>query len=89
MNAGGLNPHGAREAVARAFREKGFKAKIAVVTGDSISERIDELQASGEPLANMDTGADIASGARQARVRQRVSRRGADRRSARRKAPTS
>ena len=24
MNAGGLNPHGAREAVARAFREKGF-----------------------------------------------------------------
>ena len=48
MNAGGLNPHGAREAVARAFQEKGFKAKIAVVTGDSISERIDELQASGE-----------------------------------------
>jgi hypothetical protein len=61
LNAGGLNPHGAREAVARAFREKGFKAKIAVVTGDSISERIDQLQASGEPLANMDTGADIAS----------------------------
>src|SRR5215213_6194856 len=26
MNAGGLNPHGAREAVARAFRDKGFKA---------------------------------------------------------------
>ncbi len=45
MNAGGLNPHGAREAVARAFKEKGFKAKIAVVTGDSISDRIDELQA--------------------------------------------
>src|ERR1051325_5388967 len=59
MNAGGLNPHGAREAVARAFKEKGFKAKIAVVTGDSISDRIDELQAGGEALANMDTGADI------------------------------
>ena len=40
MNAGGLNPHGAREAVARAFKEKGYKAKIAVVTGDSISDRI-------------------------------------------------
>src|SRR3954463_12087142 len=61
MNAGGLNPHGAREAVARAFKEKGFAAKIAVVTGDSISERIDELQADGETLAHMDTGADIGS----------------------------
>ena len=59
MNAGGLNPHGAREAIARAFKEKGFKAKIAVVTGDSISDRIDELQAGGETLRHMDTGADI------------------------------
>src|ERR1043166_1134860 len=61
MNAGGLNPHGAREAVAGAFKEKGFKARIAVVTGDSISDRIDELQASGETLANMDTGAAIGA----------------------------
>src|SRR4029078_2338676 len=45
MNAGGVNPHGARGGAGRAFREKGYKAKIAVVTGDSISERIDELQA--------------------------------------------
>src|SRR6476646_8781061 len=52
-----LWPHGARDAVARAFREKGYKAKIAVVTGDSISERIDELQAGGETLAHLDTGA--------------------------------
>ena len=59
MNAGGLNPGGAREAIARAFKEKSYKAKIAVVTGDSISDRIDELQAAGEPLANMDTGAGI------------------------------
>ena len=61
MNAGGLNPHGAREAVARAFRQKGLSAKIAVVSGDSIFERIDELQAGGEPLAHMDTDADIGS----------------------------
>jgi ribosomal protein L18 len=61
MNAGGLNPHGARDAVARAFKEKGYKAKIAVVTGDSISERIDELQSGGETLAHLDTGADIAT----------------------------
>src|ERR1043166_8092247 len=61
MNAGGLNPHGARDAVARAFKEKGFRAKIAVVTGDSIAERIDELQAGGETLRHMDTGTDIAT----------------------------
>jgi len=61
LNAGGLNPQGAREALARAFRDKGWKATIATVSGDSVLERIDELRAAGEPLAHMDTGADIAS----------------------------
>ena len=61
LNAGGLNPEGAREAIARAFRDKGWKARIATVTGDSVLERIDELRAAGEPLAHMDTGADIAA----------------------------
>jgi hypothetical protein len=60
LNAGGLNPEGAREAIARTFRDKGWKAKIATVTGDSVLERIDELRAAGEALAHMDTGADIA-----------------------------
>ncbi len=60
LNAGGLNPQGAREAIARTFREKGWKAKIATVSGDSVLERIQELRAAGEALAHMDTGADIA-----------------------------
>ena len=60
LNAGGLNPQGARAAIARTFREKGWQAKIATVTGDSVLERLDELRAAGEPLAHMDTGADIA-----------------------------
>ena len=60
LNAGGLNPEGARSAIARSFRDKGWKAKIATVTGDSVLERIDELRAAGEALAHMDTGADIA-----------------------------
>jgi Acyclic terpene utilisation family protein AtuA len=59
LNAGGLNPQGAREAIARAFRDKGWQAKIATVSGDSVLERIDELRAAGEPLAHMDTGAGI------------------------------
>jgi len=61
LNAGGLNPHGAREAIKKIFREKGWKARIATVTGDSVLERIDELKSAGEPLAHMDTGADIAA----------------------------
>ena len=61
LNAGGLNPQGAREAIARTFRDKGWKAKIATVTGDSVLERIDELRAAGEALAHMDTGGDIGA----------------------------
>jgi hypothetical protein len=61
LNAGGLNPEGARHAIAKTFRDKGWKARIATVTGDSVLERIDELRAAGEPLAHMDTGAGIAA----------------------------
>jgi hypothetical protein len=61
LNAGGLNPQGARDAIARAFRDKGWKATIATVTGDSVLERIDELRGAGEPLAHMDTGGDISA----------------------------
>jgi len=59
LNAGGLNPQGAREAIARTFREKGWQATIATVSGDSALERLDELRAAGEPLAHMDTGAAL------------------------------
>jgi hypothetical protein len=59
LNAGGLNPQGAREAIARTFRDKGWKATIATVSGDSVLERLDELRAAGQPLAHMDTGAGI------------------------------
>ena len=61
LNAGGLNPEGAREAIARAFHAKGWKAKIAIVTGDSVTGRIDELRAAGESLSHLDTGADITT----------------------------
>ena len=60
LNAGGLNPQGAREAIARLFRDKGWKAKIATVSGDSVLDRIDELRGAGEALAHMDSGADLA-----------------------------
>jgi hypothetical protein len=61
LNAGGLNPLGARDALIAAFKAKGWQARIAVVTGDSVTERIDELRAAGQSLAHLDTGADIAT----------------------------
>lgn len=59
LNAGGLNPQGARAAIARAFREKGWRATIATITGDAVLERFDELLAAGESLAHLDTGAGL------------------------------
>lgn len=61
LNAGGLNPAGARDALVAAFAAKGWQARIAVVTGDSVLDRIDALRAAGEPLAHLDTGADLAA----------------------------
>ncbi|HZW19710.1 acyclic terpene utilization AtuA family protein [Noviherbaspirillum sp.] len=56
LNAGGLNPHGARDALAEVFRKKGWHAKIAVVTGDDVLDRLDDLQQAGQALAHLDTG---------------------------------
>ncbi|HVL74992.1 MAG TPA: acyclic terpene utilization AtuA family protein [Noviherbaspirillum sp.] len=56
LNAGGLNPHGARDALAELFRKKGWHARIAVVTGDDVIDRLDALRAQGDALAHMDTG---------------------------------
>ena len=59
LNAGGLNPEGARDALVAEFNKRGWKAKIATITGDALIERIDALRAHGEPLDHMDTGAAI------------------------------
>ncbi|HEY0844453.1 MAG TPA: acyclic terpene utilization AtuA family protein [Noviherbaspirillum sp.] len=60
LNAGGLNPEGARDALTELFKKKGWSARIAVVTGDDVLPSLESLQASGEELAHMDTGADLA-----------------------------
>lgn len=61
LNAGGLNPLGARAALVAAFAAKGWSVKVAVVAGDAVDARIDELRAAGSPLAHLDSGADIAT----------------------------
>lgn len=67
-NAGGVNPMACKEATLGVLRKHGFKGvKVAVVEGDDIYGQLDGLLAGGETLANMDTGAPLAS------VRERVS----------------
>ena len=57
-NAGGVNPLGCRAAVEALANELGVadRVKVAIVAGDDLYPRLDELLASGEPLINMDTG---------------------------------
>jgi hypothetical protein len=56
-SSGGLNPAGAARKVAGILRSKGLtQIRIACITGDDVRDRIPELIAAGEPLANLDTG---------------------------------
>jgi hypothetical protein len=59
LNAGGLNPEGAREALVAEFAKRSWRAKVATITGDAVLERIDALRAAGESLDHLDTGASI------------------------------
>lgn len=61
LNAGGLNPLAAREALLAVLRKFGYRLKIGVVLGDAVLDRLDALRAEGVSLAHMDTGADIAA----------------------------
>lgn len=61
LNAGGLNPLAAREVLLNALKKYGIKLNIGVVLGDAVLEHLDELQAVGATLTNMDTGSDIST----------------------------
>ena len=61
-NAGGVNPAGCRAATEALAKDLGLgdRVKVALVVGDDLYPNIDSLVASGEPLANMDTGQALA-----------------------------
>ena len=60
-NGGGVNPLSCADEILRISKELGFHdLKVAVVTGDNILEKIDELLASGNSLNNMETGEPIS-----------------------------
>ena len=57
-NAGGINVDGAMKLALKLARDAGLKGlKIAAVTGDDLSPRLDAFRAEGEALANLETGA--------------------------------
>ena len=61
-NAGGVNPRACAEALLAAARRAGVggRARIALVTGDDLMDRLDALLAAGHALAHIDTGAPLA-----------------------------
>lgn len=66
-NAGGVNPLACKDAVLAVLAKHGLSGvKVAVIEGDDVLGRLDELASKGEALANMDTGAPLAD------VRERV-----------------
>ena len=54
-NAGGVNPEGCAQALVEAGRRAGVagRAKVGLVTGDDLMDRLDDLLARGHELANM------------------------------------
>jgi len=62
-NAGGVNPIGCRDAVLEVAREAGLggKARVGVITGDDILERLPDLLERGVELRNMETGEPLST----------------------------
>lgn len=64
-NGGGANPRAAGERIRDLAREMGLEGlKIAVIEGDDILPRLDELVRSGVDLTNLDTGETQFTGIR-------------------------
>ena len=60
-NAGGVNPEACAQAIAEGARKKGVTGlKIAVVTGDDLLPRLDELIDGGAEMTHMETGEPLA-----------------------------
>ena len=60
-NAGGVNVPACAARIAAACRAKALAPPLAIVHGDDLMPRLDELLASGVPLAHMDDGRELAA----------------------------
>jgi hypothetical protein len=59
-NAGGLNPHGAAQAVLTAFEAKGWRARVAVVSGDDVLPQLLQADAPATDFVHLFTGEPVA-----------------------------
>jgi Acyclic terpene utilisation family protein AtuA len=59
-NAGGLDPAGCAAAVEEVAARLGLSPTVAYVGGDDLLHRLDELQAAGHDLRNLDTGQPLS-----------------------------
>jgi len=59
-NAGGMNPASCARQASAILSRQGLRKSIAVVAGDDLLPRLDELLAQGETFANLDTGRPLA-----------------------------
>ncbi len=55
-NAGGIDPQGCAEQLYELAERLGISIAVAVVDGDDLTGRIDELRAAGEQFRHLDTG---------------------------------
>lgn len=60
-NAGGMNPHACARAAHAALAKAGITKRVAVVSGDDLYPRLDELFATGHALNHLDTGAPLST----------------------------
>jgi Acyclic terpene utilisation family protein AtuA len=62
-NAGGVNPEACARAVLGVARERGLTGtvRVGIVTGDDILDRLDDFEARGVLLENMDTGEPLSA----------------------------
>ena len=60
-NAGGINPMGCRDAVLDRAARQNIPLKVATVTGDDITDRLDQFLKRGIELKNMDTGEPLSA----------------------------
>ena len=59
-NAGGINPHGLAQRLREVAEHLGLNARIAVVDGDDVLDKIPDLVNAGERLAHLDTGVPLS-----------------------------
>ena len=61
-NAGGVNPLSCKAAIEKLAGELGIgdRVRVGVVLGDDIYDRLDDLIAADQPLANMETGRPLS-----------------------------